>query len=89
MNIHIEIHYTSDLDSKIIQSASFPVNTYQFKREPYKEAARVTFEWWKLIRKNLSYRVKLQEVIYNAEHDITDQVKKLDDDLNPELDSLF
>jgi hypothetical protein len=84
MNINIQLFYTSDLDSKIKQSASFPVFTYQFKCDPNKEAARVTFEWWKLIV-NMSYRVILEEVIYNGEHDITELVKQLDDTPIPDL----
>ncbi|MCQ6281989.1 hypothetical protein [Bacillus sp. EB600] len=89
MNINIQIFYTSDLDSKTQQSASFPVNTYQFKRDPHKEAARVTFEWWKLIKKNMSYRVILEEVIYNGEHDITELVKQLDDTPIQDIDLPF
>ena len=89
MNINIQIFYTSDLDSKIKQSASFPVNTYQFKRDPHKEAARVTFEWWKLIKKNMSYRVILEKVIYNGEHDITELVKQLDNAPIPDIDLPF
>lgn len=58
-----------------MQGASFPINTYKFKRDPHKEAARVTFEWWKLIKHNMSYRVIVEAVIYNGEHDITDLVK--------------
>jgi hypothetical protein len=47
MNITIEIMYTSDYDSKLMQKGSFPVNNFHFKQKPEKEAARVAFEWWK------------------------------------------
>jgi hypothetical protein len=47
MNITIQIMYTSDYDSKLMQKGSFPVNNFHFKQKPEKEAVRVAFEWWK------------------------------------------
>lgn len=85
MNITIQIFYTSDYDSKLMQKASFPVNTYHFKQKPDQEAARVAFEWWKLIKHDLSYRVKIEKVIYNGENDITELIKQLDNAPIPDL----
>lgn len=89
MNITIQIMYTSDYDSKLMQKGSFPVNTYHYKQKPDKEATRVAFEWWKLIKHDLSYRVEIDEVIYNGEHDITELVKQLDNAPIPDLDLPF
>lgn len=89
MKINIQIHYTSTYDSKMVQGGSFPVNAYQFKKDPDKEAARVALTWWKLIKKDLSYKVAIVEVTYNLEHDITALVKQLENAPLPNLDLPF
>lgn len=78
MNVNIQIHYTSTYDSKMSQRGSFPVNAYQFRQNPNQEAARVAFIWWKLIKKDMSYKVAIERATYNAENDITELVKWLD-----------
>lgn len=75
MNILIKINYKSDSDSKLLQKASFPVNTYKFKQDPNKEAARVAYEWWKFVKREMSYRVRITEVTYNEGNDITELVR--------------
>lgn len=89
MNINIQIHYISTYDSKMSQRGSFPVNVYQFRQNPNLEAARVAFTWWKLIKKDMSYKVAIERVTYNAENDITELVKRLDKAPIPDLDLPF
>lgn len=78
MKVTIKIIYTSDGTTKIMQRASFPVNTKYFKDDPDQEAARVAFDWWKHIKRNMFHRVLINEIFYNENHDITKLVKELD-----------
>jgi hypothetical protein len=67
MYITIEIHYKAD--SKMMQRAFFPVRG----RKPEK----VALDFWKEIKKELSYRVELEEV-FAAGEDVTEKVKELE-----------
>lgn len=76
MQISIRIIYKGN--ARIMQKGIFPVNSYHFKQDPDQEAARIAHEWWKKIKKEMSYRAKIESVTYNEEIDITALVKKLD-----------
>lgn len=89
MNINITIHYRSTSDSRLLQSGYFPVNSLEFKKDPNKEAARVAYEWWKLIKRDMSFQVIIDKVTYNEEHNITELVKQLDDAPIPDIDLPF
>lgn len=89
MNIIIRIDYTSDLGSKMMKQASFPVNSYKYKQNDNNEAARVAFNWWKVIKHEMSYRAILEKVTYNGDNDITELVKQIDDAPLPDLDLPF
>lgn len=89
MNITIEIHFKSDSDSKIMKRGSFPVNVSKFNKDQNREAARVAFEWWKQIKHENSYRIKIEKVTYDEINNITELVKQLDNAPIPDLDLPF
>jgi hypothetical protein len=64
-------------ENKILRTAEFPVNTFEFEIDPDKEAARITCEWLKLIRRE-GHIDHIISVIYNSDKDITELVKELD-----------
>lgn len=68
MNVTIEIHYTAS--SKITQGASFPLHG--------QKPEKVALDWWKQIKREMSYRVELEKVIINGDQDITELVKELE-----------
>lgn len=59
-----------------MQRGSFPINPFEFKVEPDKEAARVAMEFLKMIRKE-GHIEEIIEVVYNDDKDITELVKEL------------
>jgi hypothetical protein len=67
MNITIEIHYKAD--SKLMQRSSFPLRG----RKP----EWVAYDFWKSIKKEMPYRVELEEV-FAAGEDVTQQIKELE-----------
>ena len=67
MNITIELHYKAD--SKLMQRAYFPLRG----RKP----EYVAYEFWKSIKKEMPYPVKLEEVIAAGE-DVTLLVNELE-----------
>lgn len=79
MQISIRIIYRSD--SRLMQKASFPVNIKLFKEDPAKEAARLAYEWWKQIKKKMSYRAEIESVVYNEEIDITELVRQMENQI--------
>jgi len=68
MNVTIEIHYTAS--SRIVQGASFPLRG----RKP----ERIALEWWKQIKREMSYHAQLEKVIINGDQDITELVLALE-----------
>lgn len=70
MNITIEIHYKSD-SGKALQRGSFPLRG--------KKPELVAYDWWKKIKHEMSYRVQIEEILFNGGVDITELVKKLED----------
>jgi hypothetical protein len=68
MNVIIEIHYIAD--SRIAQKASFPLRG--------KQPVQVALDFWKQIKKEMSYYAKLEKVIVDGKKDITDLVKELE-----------
>jgi hypothetical protein len=68
MYVSIQIHYIAN--SKLLQESSFPLKG----RNPEK----VALDFWKQIRKDMSYRAVLEKVILNGEQDITESVKELE-----------
>jgi hypothetical protein len=67
MNVSLRIDYTSD--SRISQSGSFPLRG----RKP----EQIALLWWKQLKKESSYRAKLEVVIADGQ-DITQQVVDLE-----------
>lgn len=78
MNVIIEVHLHS-LQNNFTQSGNFPVPVSEFKKDPEWAVAIVAFEWIQQIkRKQVSSEgFRIDKVIYNGEHDITDLVKKV------------
>jgi hypothetical protein len=68
MNVVIRIDYIAS--SKVSQTGSFPL------RRRTKE--QVALEWWKNLKKETSYRAKLDKVFADG-NDITDLVKDLEE----------
>ncbi|MEH7308690.1 hypothetical protein [Neobacillus drentensis] len=68
MNIMIEIHYKTDIKS--VQYNSIPLKG----RKP----EQIALQWWKQIKKEMSYRAELEKVIVDGDKDITELVKELE-----------
>jgi hypothetical protein len=69
MNVTIEIHYISN-QTKVMQAGSFPLRG----RRP----EQVALDWWKQIKKEMSYHAQLEKIIINGDQDITELVKELE-----------
>jgi hypothetical protein len=69
MNITIEIHYISN-GTKILQSGSFQPRG----RKP----EYIALLFWKQIKKEMSYHVKIDKIVLNGDQDITRAVKNLE-----------
>lgn len=76
MQINIEIHYFCE--SPGLTRGSFYVNVRAFRENPDREAARVALDWFKKVRREGLSEVKLEKILYNSEHDITELVKQLE-----------
>jgi hypothetical protein len=68
MNVTIEIHYKSD--SSALQKGSFQLRG--------KKPEELALNYWKQIKKELSYRAKLEKVIVDGDQDITQLVLDLE-----------
>jgi hypothetical protein len=80
MNIVIRIDYKAS-GNKAYQGGSFPLRG----RKP----EQVALDWWKQIKREMSYRAELEKVTANGE-DITELVQDLEDKaLNHNLDLPF
>jgi hypothetical protein len=66
VEVVIEIHYAGA--ARLTQKGSFPLRG----RLP----EQIALEFWKQIRKKMSYFVQLEKVILNSEQDITELVKE-------------
>jgi hypothetical protein len=69
MNVSIHIHYECN-DNKIMRRGSFRVSS--------KKREQVAYDFWKWIKKESPYSVKLEKVICDGE-DITQMVKEIDE----------
>jgi hypothetical protein len=70
MDITIQISYKTN-NSHAIQKGSFPLR----KRKP----EEVALDWWKQIKKEMSYQAVLEKVIVEFGRDITENVKVLEE----------
>ena len=68
MNVTIEIHYIAN--SRLTQSGSFRLRG--------KQPVQVALDFWKQIKKEMSYHAKLEKVIVDGDKDITDLVQELE-----------
>ncbi|MCQ6281608.1 hypothetical protein [Bacillus sp. EB600] len=66
MNVTIEIHYIAA--SRLTQSGSFLLRG--------KQPVQVALNFWKQIKKEMSFHAKLEKVIVDGDKDITDLVKE-------------
>ncbi|WHY64676.1 hypothetical protein [Neobacillus sp. SuZ13] len=69
MNVVIEIHYKSD--SRALQTGNFPLRG--------RKSEQVALDFWKQIKKEMSYHVVLEKVIVNGDQDITQLVLELEE----------
>ncbi|WHY64695.1 hypothetical protein [Neobacillus sp. SuZ13] len=69
MNIVIEIHYKSD--SRALQTGKFPLRG--------RTSVQVALDFWKQIKKEMSYHAQLENVIADGNQDITQQVIALEE----------
>jgi hypothetical protein len=70
MNVIIRMVYSTH-GSKSSREASFSLRSS-------KRAVDVAYEWWKEIKKDMSYFAKLEKVILNGEKDITETILRMD-----------
>lgn len=75
MNITIRIIYKG-YEARIMRRGSFPVDPFEFKVDPNKEAARVAYEWVNQIRRE-GHISEIIEVVYDQDKDMTELVKEL------------
>ncbi|MFP5111820.1 hypothetical protein ACSU64_05510 [Bacillaceae bacterium C204] len=73
MNVVIEIHYKSN-STRAMQSGSFPLRG--------KKSEQIALEFWKQIKKDMSYQAELEKVIAFGDQDITANVIELEEELN-------
>ncbi|CRK83005.1 hypothetical protein [Neobacillus massiliamazoniensis] len=66
--ISFEIHYKAY--NRTTQRSSFLLIG--------RKTEQVAFEWWKQIRKEMSFHTELDKVIVNGDQDVTDIVKELE-----------
>ena len=74
MNILIEIHYDIR-GSKGLRRGEFTVNKYRYLQDPFQEVINVTKKWIYQLELE-SPEMKIEKIIYNREHDITELVIK-------------
>ncbi|MDP4085782.1 MAG: hypothetical protein Q8934_14345 [Bacillota bacterium] len=72
MNINIRIDYSMNRNTSYRQG-SFPLGG--------KTPEEVAYQWWRQIKKEHSYWVELEKVVVNAEQDITDKIKAIENAL--------
>ncbi|MEH7484761.1 hypothetical protein V7157_27560 [Neobacillus drentensis] len=68
MNVVIEIHYKSD--SRALQAGTFPLRG----RKP----EQVALDFWKQIKKEMSYHAELEKILAFGDQDITQLVIDLE-----------
>lgn len=73
MQIVIDLHYFVN-GVKSLQCGYFKVDVREFKNNPDKEAARVSYEWFRKMKRTFIYEVTLYKVLYN-QIEITELVK--------------
>ncbi|AOH54506.1 hypothetical protein ABE28_009085 [Peribacillus muralis] len=78
MNINLRVNLHSN-GTKFLKSGSFPVMNSDFKKDPDWTAAIAAYEWIQQIKMSfyVSEDFRIDQVIYNGEHDITELVKKV------------
>lgn len=69
MQILIKLHYLVN-GIKNLQRGYFKVNVLKYKKNPDEEAARVACVWFREVKQDFIYDVKLNKVLY-FEKDIT------------------
>ncbi|NRD80257.1 hypothetical protein HPT25_23325 [Bacillus sp. BRMEA1] len=67
MNVTIEMHFIAS-GNKSMSASSFPLRG----RKP----EQVAYEWWKHIKKEMSYHAQLEKVIADGDQNITELVLK-------------
>ena len=77
MQIVIDLYYFVN-GMKTLQCGYFKVNLRNYKEDPDKEAARVAYEWFRQVKRDFIYEVRLHKALY-YEIDITEEVVKLKD----------
>lgn len=89
MVIIIKITCIDEDGYKIMQQNELRVSDYAYKRNPDQEAAKIAYEGWRKIRRDMSYLVTLDTVIYEETHDITQLVKEMENAPLLDLDLPF
>ncbi|MFB3168493.1 hypothetical protein P5G62_015350 [Neobacillus sp. 179-C4.2 HS] len=77
MNVNIQIHYITS--SKAYQKGDFHLRG----RKP----EQVALEFWKQIKKDMSYNAELEKVIVDGNIDITQLVKELEGKERKKIDN--
>lgn len=73
--INVEVHYKMN-DNRLLRRGPFPVVPANFIKDEKQEAARVAYEFIRQIRKESSYRITLEKVLYDG-NDITEMFIKI------------
>ena len=68
--INIAVHYKAN-NVGVLQRGEFPVIPSNFIKDEQREAARVAYDFIMQIRRESSYPITLEKVLYNG-NDITD-----------------
>ncbi|WP_260288492.1 hypothetical protein [Peribacillus aracenensis] len=77
MRINLQV-YLHAHGSRFLKSGVFPVNVSEFKKEPDQAAAVSAYEWIRAINKEMGFSkdFRIDKVIYDQEHDITEIVRQ-------------
>ncbi|MGG1483534.1 hypothetical protein ABEI56_05540 [Peribacillus castrilensis] len=70
--------------SRFFKSGDFPVKVSEYKKDPDQAAAVSAFEWIRTIYKEMGYSedFRIDQVIYDRDHDITELIKQRKGPLN-------
>ena len=75
MNITIEIQYKSPAGNSS-SAGDFKVNLVSYRKDEFKEAARIGKMFFDRANHDCGYRAELIKVIYNGKHDVTHLIEE-------------
>jgi hypothetical protein len=83
MRVNIQVYLYAH-ESRFFKSGVFPVKVAEYKKDPDGAAAVSAYEWILTIYKEMGYSddFRIDQVIYDRDHDITEIIKQRKGPLN-------